>query len=323
MFGRKQLQTRLFFATDIHGSEQCFRKWLNAARVYEPAALLLGGDVTGKVIVPLVSTGNGGWRGEIFGRAVEAHSSEELAALQKQIRNRGHYDLLLSVDEKAALDSDPAQLDATFERVVREGLERWVALAEERLGESGVPCFVMLGNDDFPELVQALQGSKVLHYAEDQMYELPGGFELISLGYSTPTPWHTAREIPEEEMADKIDRLASRLVSPERAVFNLHCPPRDTHLDQAPVLDETLRPVVGAGGMLVGSVGSTAVRKAIERYQPLLGLHGHVHESAGVEKLGRTLCINPGSDYGDGVLRGAIVELDSNKGVKRWQLLQA
>jgi Icc-related predicted phosphoesterase len=69
-------------------------------------------------------------------------------------------------------------------------------------------------------------------------------------------------------------------------------------------------------------VGSTAVREAIERQRPLLGLHGHVHESAGVEKIGRTVCINPGSDYGDGILRGAIVELDRDRGVRNWQLTQ-
>ena len=72
----------------------------------------------------------------------------------------------------------------------------------------------------------------------------------------------------------------------------------------------------------MASVGSTAVRAAIERYQPMLGLHGHVHESPGTEKLGGTLCINPGSDYGDGVLRGAIVDLEAERGVARWQLVQ-
>jgi Icc-related predicted phosphoesterase len=317
----KERPTRVFFATDIHGSEQCFRKWVNAAQVYEASALILGGDVTGKVVVPLVD-GDGTWRGEIFGEPVEARSEEELAALQKRIRTMGRYDVVLSPEEKAELDADPALLDGIFRRVMRESLERWVALAEERLAPLGVPCFVMLGNDDFEELADVLRGSEVVTYAEDVVAELPGGFELASIGYSTPTPWHTPREVSEEELGRRIDALIAEVKDPEWAVFNFHCPPRDTHLDQAPVLDDELRPTVDASGLKVGSVGSASVRAAIERTAPLLGLHGHVHESPAAQKLGRTVCINPGSDYGDGILRGAIVDLDREKGVRRWQIVQ-
>jgi hypothetical protein len=55
------------------------------------------------------------------------------------------------------------------------------------------------------------------------------------------------------------------------------------------------------------SVGSKAVRAAIEKYQPLVGLHGHIHESRSAQKIGRTTCINPGSEYGEGILRGCLV----------------
>jgi uncharacterized protein len=318
----KTSRTRVFFATDVHGSEQCFRKWVNAAKVYEVSALVLGGDITGKVVVPLVADGEDSWSGELHGEPVTARGERELAELRKRIRAMGRYDVVLTPAEKQALDADPARVDAAFRDAMRESLERWVALAEERLAASGIPCFMMLGNDDFEELADTLRGSEVVTYAEDGVYELPGGFELASIGYSTPTPWHTPRELSEHELEERIDALLARVREPERAVFNFHCPPRDTHLDQAPLLDADLRPRVDAAGVRVGSVGSCAVRGSIQAARPLLGLHGHVHESPAAQKLGPTVCINPGSDYGDGILRGAIVDLDRERGVRRWQIVQ-
>jgi len=319
--GRKQ-RTRIFFATDVHGSEQCFRKFLNAARVYEAQVLVLGGDVTGKILVPLVRGEDGAWRGEIFEEPVKAATEEELAALQKRIRTMGRYDVLLTPAEKEDADRHPHGVDALFHRAMRESLERWVALAEERLAGTGVPCFMMLGNDDYEDLAAAFRGSEVVTSAEDDVFALPGGYELASIGYSTPTPWDSPRELPEEELATRIDAIVARVREPGRAIFNFHCPPSDTHLDQAPRLDAELRPVVDASGLRTASVGSLAVRRSIEDAQPLLGLHGHVHESPGAEKLGRTLCLNPGSEYADGILRGAIVDLDEEKGVRRWQIVQ-
>lgn len=318
----KQNLTRLFFATDIHGSEQCFRKWVNAAKAYDVHALILGGDVTGKIVVPLVVDSDGVWHGEIYDEPVVARDDEELAALQKQIRTIGRYDVLLNETEKQALDADPKLLDLAFREAMEQSLERWVALAEERLRETGIPCFMMLGNDDSDELADALRGSDVVSYAEDDVFDLPGGYEIASVGYSNPTPWHTPRELSEEDLADRLATVIGKLSDPARAVFNFHCPPRDTHLDQAPLLDDSLRPLVDATGMRIGGVGSAAVREAIEQAQPALGLHGHVHESPAGQKLGSTVCINPGSEYGDGILRGAIVDLDRDEGVTRWQIVQ-
>jgi Icc-related predicted phosphoesterase len=319
---RGERGVRLFFATDIHGSEQCFRKWLNAARVYEADTLILGGDVTGKALVPLVQE-NGAWTGEVFGQRVVAETENDLAALQKQIRTMGSYDLVLTSDEKQELDAHPDNVAAAFRRAMQESLERWVALADERLSSAGVPAYVILGNDDFPELADALRGSDRLTYAEDVIVELPGGFEMLSFGYSTPTPWDTPRELPEDEMERRLEERATKLHNPEHAIFNIHCPPLGTHLDQAPRLNDELRPLATPGGFELISVGSSAVRSLIERYQPLLGLHGHVHDSAGTQTLGRTLCVNPGSAYGEGVIRGALIEVSKERGVNRWQMIQA
>ncbi len=318
--GRKSPRTRIFFATDVHGSDQCFRKWLSAARVYEADVLIMGGDVAGKVVVPVVSVGDVTWTAEIHGESVTAAGEGELHALQGRIRTMGRYDVLMTTEEKQAVDSEPTRLDELFRRAMTESLERWIALADERLPDIGVPAFMMLGNDDFPELADVIRSSESIELAEDAVFTLPGGYELLSNGYSTPTPWDTPREVSEEELDGMLRARVSELREPELSVFNVHCPPAGTHLDQAPMLDDELRPVVDVSGMRMASVGSTAVRALVEEVQPALGLHGHVHESPAAEKLGRTLCVNPGSEYADGVLRGAIVDLDRDRGVRHWQL---
>lgn len=311
---------RLFFATDVHGSERCFRKWLNAAAAYRADVLILGGDLTGKAVVPVVENGSG-WIGMADGREIQVKGNEGLSELRARIRDAGHYDVLMDKSEAERLASDHDELDRVFQAAVRERLKRWVGLAEERLGGGRTPCFMMLGNDDPPELADLIRGSAAVNYAEDRICELPGEYELVSYGFSPPTPWNTPRELPDEEIGKQLDALTRELSHPERAVFNLHCPPLDTHLDQAPDLDSQMRLKGGIGGRASRSVGSRAVHELIDRVGPMLGLHGHVHESAGAERLGRTLCINPGSEYSEGVLRGALVQLGPDR-VESWQLVQ-
>jgi uncharacterized protein len=323
LFGRKRSgseRTRIFFATDIHGSETCFRKWLNAAEVYEAQVLVLGGDVTGKILVPFVAEAEG-YRAELHGEVVHARDEEELEKMRSQVRAMGRYDVLVSAEEEASLE-DPDRLSQIFDLAIHESLGRWMELLGERLDGRGLTVTTMLGNDDEPALAEVLRSSGLAAYAEDGPVALPGGYEMISVGFSTPTPWDTPRELGEEDLGELIEAEVAKLDDPAKAVFNLHCPPNETHLDQATKLDEELRPVTDAGGPVMIGVGSTAVREAIERHQPLLGLHGHVHESPGSEKLGTTICVNPGSDYGDGVLRGAILDLEPERGVRTWQIVQ-
>jgi hypothetical protein len=320
----KSGQCRVFFAADIHGSERCFRKWLNAAQVYEVDVLVFGGDIAGKVLVPIVANSLGtGYTVSLHGRTVQVESGQALTELQAQLRAAGRYSAVLTQEEKHHYDDNAKDVaEDLFPAAVRGVLTDWVTLAEERLAGWHVPAYVMLGNDDYPDLTDALLSGVNMVNAEDKIVELPGGFEMISLGYSNPTPWNSPRELGEDALRDRINAMAEHLERPERAVFNLHCPPRGTHLDQAALLDADFRPVVKGGQMAITSVGSTAVRDAIERYQPMVGLHGHVHESPGAQRLGRTLAINPGSEYGDGVLRGLLLNLDEKRGVRSWQFVQ-
>jgi Icc-related predicted phosphoesterase len=312
----------LFFATDIHGSERCFRKWLAARAAYRADVLVLGGDVTGKALVPIVDHGDGRWSAEIAGETRWATSEEELQQLRDRIHMTGYYTDVLSPDAKDELEADPAGLERRFHDVMRASLERWMELAEERLPED-FPAFAMLGNDDYPEFAETLSQSKAVMYAEADVWPLPTGGELVSVGYSNHTPWDSPREVDEDELEARIEGLARKLKDPERAVFNLHCPPRGTNLDLAPLLDADLKPRAGAaGGVEVGPVGSSAVRSSIERHRPAVGLHGHIHECAAGERIGPTLCINPGSSYMMGTLRGALVEFDAGGDVCGWQLTE-
>jgi len=103
-------------------------------------------------------------------------------------------------------------------------------------------------------------------------------------------------------------------------IYNIHTPPKDTPIDQAAKLDANLKPVVEGGQVVMIGVGSSSVRDLIMKYQPSLGLHGHVHEAAGAIRLGKTICINPGSEYSDGVLRGALITVDEKKKKFTYQL---
>ncbi len=145
---------------------------------------------------------------------------------------------------------------------------------------------------------------------------------MISVGFSNRTPWKTPREVDDDDLGSMIEDLASSLADAPRAIFNLHVPPVDSTLDTCPLLDWNTDPptqIVKGGQVVLHGAGSKAVRRAIELHQPLLSLHGHIHESAGAVKIGRTTAVNPGSEYGEGVLRGCLLTLAKDE-VKSYQL---
>jgi len=310
---------KLFFATDIHGSDVCWKKFINAARFFDCQVLIMGGDMTGKMLVPIVATGAGTFRIRFAGddRVVR---DDELPRYRKLISDSGYYPYETTPDEIAALEADRGAVDRLFHAKMAETLNRWLQIADERLAGTNVQVFLGPANDDPPFIDEVLaQGGRVRN-PEGEVTELPEGWSMISCGWSNPTPWDSPREMSEDALLERINAEAARLPSMERAVFNLHVPPKDSQLDNAALLNPDLSPVMAGGAPVVAGVGSTAVRTAIERHQPPLALHGHIHESRGATKIGRTLCLNPGSEYSDGILRGAIVHL-SDKGFKRHQLL--
>ncbi len=302
---------RIFYAADIHGSDACWRKFLKAGDFYGVDVIILGGDLTGKAMVAVVRGPAGTWRARFLGRVAEAHDGDELTALEAQIRFNGFYPYRCEPEEVARLDIDPAARQSRFEEVMRDDVQRWMDLAAERLRGSSVTCLVMPGNDDGDYVADVLAQSAPAGNAEERLIEVKG-VQFLSLGYSNITPWHTDRELGEDQLSEKIERLVKDLDPAMPAIFNLHVPPYDTRIDDAPELDASLRLVGGAGARMV-PVGSHAVRAALEANQPVLSLHGHIHESRGVARLGRTTAINPGSEYNAGVLRGVIVTVTAEK----------
>jgi len=103
------------------------------------------------------------------------------------------------------------------------------------------------------------------------------------------------------------------LANSRTAIVNVHVPPFGSGLDEAPVLDAELRVQASLGQVKFAPVGSTAVRDMLVAVQPLVGLHGHIHESRGIRRIGRTIAINPGSDYSTGTLNGALITLEGEK----------
>lgn len=313
-------ECKIFFATDIHGSDRCFRKFLNAARFYGCNVLVMGGDMTGKMLVPIVAQPRGMYATALFGRK-RIVTEAELPALRKLIADSGCYAYDTTEDEIDELSRDAGAVDRLFQTLIRKAVEGWLRLAEERLAGQQVMCLMAPGNDDHPFVGDLLRTSSLVINPEQEVVELPGGFPMISVGYSNITPWDSPRELPEERLLEMIETEAARLPDASRAIFNLHVPPKDTPIDQAMLLDEQFRPILRGGSPVVGGVGSSAVREAIQRHQPMLALHGHIHESRGEARLGRCLSLNPGSEYSEGVLRGVVIRLTQKKGVRGYQLV--
>lgn len=316
--------TRMLYVTDLHGSETCFRKFLNSAKAYGVPYLISGGDVTGKAIIPIVREGASFWRCNYLSSELRMSSEQEVASTVKTIAGSGFYPLVMSRDEYETVTKERAE--TLFHELIQERLRQWLTLAAERLLPQGVKGFIMPGNDDLPLVDEVLNSaepdSSGLENSDGKLVRV-GDFEMVSIGYANITPWKCPRDITEEELAQRIDQAVSHVEDFRRCIFNFHCPPFDSQLDLAPDLDAELRPKLLSGGeMKMAPAGSTAVREAIEKYQPLLALHGHIHESRGASKIGKTVCINPGSEYQTGVLRGVMVSLGP-RGQVEWALTTA
>jgi uncharacterized protein len=309
---------KLFFATDVHGSETTFRKWLNAAKHYGADTLVMGGDLTGKMLVPVVEEHDGTFTARYEGSLVRVDDEKALSDLERNLRTRGYYTQRMTPEEKASIQT-AEQVEELFKQKIGEVLSSWVALADERLDPQRTPAFWMPGNDDMDFVDDYANASQAIRNVDASLVTIDS-FTMLSIGNANITPWNCPRDVTEEELAAKIDELAQRVPDMSRCIFNIHGPPYGSNLDLAPELDEDFKPTMEGGGLKMKPVGSVAVLEAIRKYQPLLALHGHIHECSAGMRIGRTLCINTGSEYHEGVLRGALIILDPKKGVKNFAL---
>lgn len=306
---------RIYYTSDIHGSRKCWLKFLTTPKYYGAGVIIVGGDITGKFIVPIMRMPNGAVEATFMGRKRKLRNDQEIEKLKEYIANAGQYAVEMTPDEHERFARDPSLLDGLFRRLLYARVEEWVDLADQRLNGQGVRCFVSAGNDDLFEVDEALAKSETIEVHDGRLVDL-GGFEMFGLGYANITPWKCPRDIPEEELKARIDILASRVSRMDRAIFDIHVPPYGTGIDEAPELTEDLHVVLdGTGAPVKIPSGSTAVRDSILEYQPMLGLHGHIHESSGIRQLGRTTLVNPGSEYAEGILRGALIDIDPGEGL--------
>jgi len=317
---------KLFFSTDVHGSEMCIRKFLNALKIYNAKIGILLGDLSGKMINPIVKQSDGSHTCDFMGYNIVAKSEEELSELKRRISLTGNYYCILTPEKMKELLAEGKTINGRIDAQVRkihlgagkteelfrqcviERLKNWDKLIEERLKNTGIKMFIAPGNDDILEVDDILDNFTYAINADNRKVSI-NDHEMVTLSWANHTPWDTPRECTEEELAKKIDKLTSQIENMEKAIFNFHIPPLDTSLDQAYKLSKDLVPSVSE---MIGA-GSEAVLNSITEHQPLLGLHGHIHESRGVHKIRRTTCVNPGSEYSEGILRGVIITLDEEK----------
>ena len=321
LFKQRKLKPdlRILFVTDVHGSDVCFRKFINAAKAYDAKVLILGGDSAGKRLAPIVSTGGGRFEGTLGHKTVRMETDRELAEFERSAGDAGLYTYRTTKEEMETISSDEASLEGLMEKLAGERLAQWLALAEERLEGTGTRLFVNCGNDD-PFSLDAIIEESAAEFMEGKVLPISEDRYIASLGYANQTPWECPRDVPEEELTQRIEAtLADWSDDRGQLFFNCHCPPYDSGLDTAQKLNSDLSPVTQGGQPVAGPVGSTAVRAAIEKHHPVASFHGHIHESKAATKIGPTLAINPGSEYPDGVLRGAIIDLDA-EGVNSYVL---
>ena len=302
---------KIFFATDVHGSEICWKKFISAAKFYEADVLILGGDMTGKAIVPIVAQGDSKYKVTLLDQETILQSKDEVDQMAATIKNRGYYPYVTDPHEVAEISNTPGRSDELFLKEALNTMQRWMEYADTKLEGTKLRCFVCPGNDDMFEIDDVIKQAKRVELTEGKVIQLDEQHEMINCGWTTPTPWNTHREESEDQLRQRIQVMIDQLKDVKNSVFQLHDPPYGSGLDEAPELTKDMRPAF-AGRSLV-PVGSHAVLELIEKYQPLLSLHGHVHEGKGTRIYKRTLCINPGSMYEQGMLHGAVVELKQNK----------
>ena len=303
--------TKLFFATDIHGSDICWSKFLNAGKFYEADVLILGGDMTGKAVVPVIHQGGNNYKVTLLEQEFDITTENEMNDMVKRIRSRGYYPYITNPDELQYLKDQPQVINEIFVTQVLKVVQQWMDLADKKLAGTSLRVYCSPGNDDMEEVDEIIRGSHCVQLVEGQVTQLDAHHEMIASGWSNRTPWNTHREEDETQLKVRYEAMICQLKDPRNAIFDIHVPPYRSGLDDAPELDKDLRPVLA--GQSIQPVGSTALREAILKYQPLLGLHGHIHEGRGATRVGKTLCINPGSMYEQGTLLGTLVKIGRNK----------
>ncbi len=303
--------TRIFFACDAHGSVPVQRKMVRVHEAYKCDIVMMCGDLTGKAVVPIVEEKPGLWWSSPWGNKEKYKSEKDLDRAKQIYEKRGFYWFFTTEPELEELQANPEKVTALFRELMLKRMKDWIALIEEKV-PSDIMVVVSPGNDDALDIDELIKASDRITFPLNQVVDLDETYQMITCEWVNSTPWDTPRECPEDELLEKLRKEFDRAESYEGLVCNFHAPPYGTRIDLAPKLDEKAQVKVRYGSPEMVPVGSKSVRQVMEEFQPLLGLHGHIHESAGIENIGRTLCVNPGSSYTQGMLSAFVIDLPAS-----------
>lgn len=315
---------RILFTTDIHGSNTCFKKFINTVNntKLSPDVLIIGGDITGKDLTYLVEQPDGSILTSDRGKTIKLTTKEEIEAFIKKVGDGGGYIYKCTIEDYNQVTKSKEKQDNILKGLIEERIQEWINLAEKKLANSEVPLIINTGNDDFYSIDKLLSSSDKIIFPEGKIVPLKNGTHLVSCGYANLTPFGCPRDISEENLFNRIESYLNEYLNKgldmNNCILNLHCPPINSKLDIGPKLVDGTQPKMSAFGKEIDAVGSEAIRDIIEKYQPLLGLHGHIHESPNIDFIGKTQVLNPGSEYQSGILRFAIIDFNEIKLLKSY-----
>ena len=304
---------RIFLAADPHGSQMTWDKMCRAPKVFKADVAMMCGDLTGKAIMPIIQEKEDRWYAQPQGKKKTFKKQKDLDKFISFTKNEGYYPKILTPDELEKLKETKGAITQLFQDLMVERMQEWMDMANERIPEE-VMIVVNAGNDDDYVIDKVIDDDSRIINPLKKVIDVRGN-PMISLEWVNNTPWDTHRECPEEEMLEKLEVEFARLDTDDysNVLCNFHDPPFNSGLDTAPTLNED-HSIKKSGAMeVLGPVGSKSVRAVIEKYEPLLGMHGHIHESHGFRKIGRTLCVNPGSEYREGILKGFIININDGE----------
>jgi hypothetical protein len=303
---------KLLFAADLHGSEIVFKKIFSCAKTNNVDAIIISGDLTGSIVVPIIADGDK-YFCKSFGSNINIDGSE-LNEFKENISNTGAYPIIISQREYEELLKS-IQIDKNkLTNLVEIRLSKWVAYAEEISNELNIRVLMMSGNSDPYDIDKIIGKSKIIRNPDYATIELFKLYSIVGESNANKSPFNCLRDIDDEELYKKIKKKVDRIDQKDMgtAIFVFHAPPFNSTLDNAIEVDKNLKPVLMGGHAMTKPAGSRGVRKIIENYQPMLSLHGHMHESSAVAKIGRTLCVNPGSEYSCGIMRALLIYLEKD-----------
>jgi Icc-related predicted phosphoesterase len=153
-------------------------------------------------------------------------------------------------------------------------------LGEEILNEISsfeTPVLAIPGNCDPVSIHGKIENSQAVNIHGRSL--IIKNIGICGFGGSNPTPFNTPLEFEEVEIYDQTSKLIKGISQEKISLLVTHTPPYNTKTDLLP------------SGM---HAGSTSIRKIIEEYQPSLNVCGHIHESRGVDTIGKTKIVNPG-----------------------------